>query len=144
MCLFLLYSPHSVIDGGALEVQMNLQSIFSNTADTDFLTVEKHFREVQYVLHDIRYKWEAIGIALGLSRADVNNLKGDDEKNLGDVIEMWLKRRHLKPTWTTLAAALQQKTVDAGNVADEIEEKYLGEFIGKLDIILLFISLVKN
>ena len=78
------------------------------------------------MLYDIRYAWKAIGIELGLSRADVNNLKHDNEENLGDVIEKWLKRSHLKPTWMSLAAALREKTVDADNIADEIEEKYLG------------------
>ena len=97
-----------------------------NITGTHYLTVEKDFRDVLYMLYDIRYNWEGIGYELGLSRADLKNLKGDSEKNIGDVIEKWLKRRRLNPTWETLAAALRQKTVDADDVADKIEEKYLG------------------
>ena len=77
------------------------------------------------MLYDLRYKWEAIGLELGLARGELKNLKGDDDEKLRDVVEKWLKRRQLNPTWSTLAAALRQKTVDADNVADEIEEVFV-------------------
>ena len=78
------------------------------------------------MLYNIRYNWKAIGYELGLSRLDLKHLQGDNEKNIRNVIEMWLKRHRLNPTWATLAAALRQKTVNADHIADEIEAKYLG------------------
>ena len=92
----------------------------------DFLTVEKDFRNVWHVLYDIRHKCKAIGYELGLSKRDLINLQGNDEENMSDVIEKWLRRHRLNPTWATLAAALREETVNANYIADEIEAKYLG------------------
>ena len=92
-----------------------------------FLSVDKDFRDVKHALFDIRYKWKNIGLELGLTRTELNNLRRSDEENLDDVVEMWLKRRQLNPTWKTLVTALRQKTVDEDSVADAIEQKYLEE-----------------
>ena len=86
---------------------------------------EKDFRDVKHALYDIRYKWKAIGLELGLTRGDLNNLRRSDDENFEDVVEKWLKRRKLKPTWETLVTALRQKTVDEDGVADTIEDEYL-------------------
>ena len=85
----------------------------------DFTTVRK-------VLYDARDKWEKIGEEIGLTRSDLKHLTGDHYTKLGEVVEKWLQRRQLKPTWNALATALREKTVDRPDLADEIERKYLG------------------
>ena len=86
---------------------------------------EKDFRNIKHALYDIRYKWRAIGLELGLTVGELKNLRRSDEDNLDDVVEKWLKRCQLNPTWKTLVMALRQKTVDEGSVADAIEHLYL-------------------
>ena len=88
------------------------------------LTIED-FCAVRKILHDARDKWEAIGEELGLKRSDLKHLKGDNYMKLGEVVEMWLQRRRLNPTWKTLADALREETVDREDIADKIEHKHL-------------------
>ena len=93
----------------------------------DILTVRKNFQDVRHLLYDIRYKWETIGYALGLTRADIKNLKGSDDEKLSEVVDKWLKRHKPSPTWETLVAVLRHTTVEADDIADMIEAKYLRE-----------------
>ena len=85
----------------------------------DFTTVRK-------AMYDARDKWEEIGEELGLTRSDLRHLTGNNYTKLGEVVEKWLQRRQLNPTWKTLAAVLREKTVDRPDLADDIERDYLG------------------
>ena len=85
-----------------------------------------NFNDVKKELYDAQDKWQEIGEELGLKRSDLKHLTGDHHEKLRQVVEKWLQRRELNPTWKTLAAALRNITVDRPDLADEIETKYLG------------------
>ena len=84
------------------------------------LTMDK-FTAVKKLLFDARNKWEEIGEELGLRREDLRHISGnDDNKKLGEMLEKWLQRSQLNPTWQNLANALRQPQVDRGDIADKI------------------------
>ena len=84
------------------------------------------YNAVKKELYDAQDKWEEIGEELGLKRPDLKHIKGDnDYKKLGQVVEKWLQRSELNPTWQKLADALREPPVDRDDVAGKIESKYL-------------------
>ena len=85
-----------------------------------------NFPAVRKVLYDARDKWEPIGEELGLKRSDLKHLTGNNYQKLGHVVEMWLTRSQLNPTWQSFARALREPPVDRDDIADEIESKHLG------------------
>ena len=92
----------------------------------ELLTYKDDFNSVKKELDTARDKWEEIGEELGLGREDLKHLEGSKREKLRQVVEMWLQRSQLKPTWKSLADALREKEVDRPDLADEIERKHLG------------------
>ncbi len=85
------------------------------------------FPAVCAALREGRYKWQQIGIELGLSYEDLVNLQDEyrlSERCLSHMIHMWLSRRSLRPTWESLIAALREITVGEEGLAADIEEMY--------------------
>jgi len=91
---------------------------------------------VVHEVWDAREKWRNIGIQLGLPPSLVNHIRRDVYKKgdvgLTKVLELWLKgsfarwgRTKGRPSWETLIAVLNQRTVGHQELAARLEEKYL-------------------
>ncbi len=88
------------------------------------------FRVVYKAVRDARTKWRAIGIEFGFTPSDLDDIedrcgrKGND-CCLQAVLEKWLKKRSLRPTWKSLVTVLGEDTVGEEGIAVDIEEKYV-------------------
>ena len=93
--------------------------------EMDLLT-EKDWSQVQNVLHGRDYKWQAIGIQLNISHAELTRIRQDRGDNLEECnSEMqiaWLKTG--RATWAALARALSSATVGLHEDARRIQNKY--------------------
>ena len=75
-----------------------------------------------------RSEWKALGTELGIHVDDLNSIEHDgkdSEECLTNMLTAWLCKRSLKPSWKSLADALQAETVGREDLADDIIEKYL-------------------
>ena len=75
---------------------------------------------------DARYKWEFIGLELGISQDDLDVVKRRCRENpddcLKDILTDWLRRDFPLPTCLTIAEALRAKCVGYGHLAVEVEQ----------------------
>ena len=104
---------------------------------TGQLTV-KDLKTVRKAVWGARTKWMDIGLELDL---DVTDLTAIDATHRGDVgrcfIEMltlWLKQVDPPPTWSTMVAALQEPIIGYGDIAEQVENKYVHQSSEASDI----------
>jgi hypothetical protein len=91
---------------------------------------------VRNAVWDARAKWKQIGSVFGLTDHHLNAIKAarrdvgavyhlDIEKCFVDVLILWLKQVDPPPTWSSMVAALRDATVGEGELADQVEYKYI-------------------
>lgn len=89
-----------------------------------FATVGLTVSDLRTVLDAVwmaRARWSEIGLELGLSVDDLENIEGrDNGRRLERVLTIWLRRTDLSPSWASLAEALRAPTVDRQDIAHEI------------------------
>ena len=85
-------------------------------------------KTVQEALWDVRYKWDKIGLQLGLRHADIENIRasrGDNDDHFTAMLSRWLSRRDPVPTWMALIEALKSRPVDEEALAEDVAAKYI-------------------
>ncbi len=86
------------------------------------------FREVRAALHIARLQWQNLGIELGISVDDLENMRDegrDNEQRLEKMVMAWLGTQSLLPSWEKLVGALQTEVVGREDVAQDIMDRYL-------------------
>ncbi len=99
-------------------------TVVSLSTPGDVLSID-NLTEVFECTYGARAEWYNIGLKLGVHPNDLKSIRGDDDKCLRRVLEIWLQMHvTLKPTWQSLPEALRSKIVSREDVAQEVE-KYL-------------------
>ena len=84
---------------------------------------------VRNALWDARTKWKDIGLELDMSTTDLEKIEAVHRSDIGgcliDMLALWLKQVDPPPTWTAIVAALQDRVIGEGGLAEEIESKYV-------------------
>ncbi len=85
------------------------------------------FRDLLNSLLPKAYRWELIGIQLGLDMDILEIIKadcpGDVVKCLTKALQKWFNRTP-NPTWNEVIAALRTHALDEIQLAEELEQKY--------------------
>lgn len=72
----------------------------------------------------ISFKWRMLGILLGVSQRDLENLEGEPVACLKAVISFWLSGRCSKPpVLESLIDALRNRSMNEDGVATTIEQR---------------------
>ena len=77
------------------------------------------------LLMPIKSKWYIIGTALGVSEADLDNIKYSNnpvEEKVANMIGTWLDKCAKDTTWEALLKAVESKTVDSQQTGEKIRE----------------------
>ena len=108
----------------------------------------RDLRTVRRAVWDARTKWMDIGLELDLNMSDLAAIEAVHRADIGrcfiEMLTVWLKQVDPPPTWTALVAALQDPVIGCGDLAEQVESKYVsgvtdsdpatenqeGEFIG--------------
>ena len=77
---------------------------------------------------DIKKKWKALGLQLGLKKPTLEGIEAD-KRDVADckmeMLSKWLKQvDNSKPSWNSLVAALRNVLVEGSDIAKAIEAKY--------------------
>jgi hypothetical protein len=71
-------------------------------------------------------KWENIGIMLVIEEGQLNKVKSDNAGNSGnclrEMLKIWLKRVDPKPSWPSMAEALE--VLEEQSLAEHIRKTY--------------------
>ena len=92
-------------------------------------------KDLMDCLNKINNKWPEIGIALNVSKNDIDSIKEEHPNNtrrLGAVLQIWMDRDQ-SVTWQAVIEALEGPIVDNPRIAREIKE-FLAS-TGKLNVI---------
>ena len=99
-----------------------------NLFDTDRLTIDD-LREVCNAVWAARNKWYDIGIQLGLKATDLDEIEENYPRNIGKcfskMLMLWLRGVNPPPTWSAMVDALKIPAVGLGDLAEEVESKFL-------------------
>ena len=83
---------------------------------------------VREALHDVRSKWEDVGIEL-LGKNETDAIKKERANNCGEclteILSIYLKRSNPEPSWSSIIAALRTRTVGESQLAQDLEQRYL-------------------
>ncbi len=89
-------------------------------------------RDLQTVfsgLHEARYKWNSIGLALGMNHGDLAAIaeqhRHDPDKCFKESLSCCLKQTEPEPTWEVVVSALESPIVGHGQLAERMKGKYL-------------------
>ena len=70
-----------------------------------------------------------IGIELDLSMSDLAAIEAAHRSDIGrcfvEMLTLWLKQVDPSPTWSALVAALQDPIIGYGDLAEQVESKYV-------------------
>ena len=95
---------------------------------TDRLTIN-NLRDVRDAIWDARLDWQDIGIELGLNMTDLDvieeNCRGNVDKCFSKMLTLWLRGVDPHPTWSAMVAALKKPAVGLGELAEQVENKFL-------------------
>ena len=88
---------------------------------------QSNLSEVRDALHDVRSKWENIGIEL-LNKNDTDAIKRQHSSLnpvdcLTDMLSIYLKSDY--PSWEAIIAALRAKAVGEAGLAQDLEQRYV-------------------
>lgn len=110
-----------------LEVELESESLPRSTITRVESAMDHHLtadniQEVRMKVWPARAKWYDIGIELGLPVGDLDAIERKNNHNpdecITDMLILWL--RQSTATWETLIAALRQKTVGFGDLANSV------------------------
>ena len=83
------------------------------------------------MIYDVRAKWKNIGIQLEMDLGTLNAIekrhRSDPDDCLPEMLDYWLKQVSPRPSWNSLAEALESKPIGEGHLAEQIREKYCTE-----------------
>ena len=95
------------------------------------LTVElvlDNLKQLLNLISDAKHKWFELGLQLDIKHAELKTLGKD---NIGDtnacyteMLAIWLKSINPRPSWDDLLTALENDSVQCGNLAEAIRKKY--------------------
>lgn len=76
-------------------------------------------------LSEVKYKYDKIGMQLGISYGKLMELKKEDDP-LAASVDYWLKGnvKDVPLSWSSVVAALESRHVDEHGLAKEIKDKY--------------------
>ena len=89
------------------------------------------YYDVLYLLADMKYRWEDIGLALKVSFDYLDGLSRSHDTpstKLSNVIRNWMDSQSSLVTWKTLISAIEGPIVNNKRKADNIRD-YLGKLI---------------
>ena len=70
-----------------------------------------------------------IGLELDLSMADLTAIEAAHRSDIGrcfaEMLTLWLKQVDPIPTWSAMITALQDPTVEFGDLAEQVESKFI-------------------
>ena len=94
----------------------------------DQLTI-RDLKTVKKAVWDARTKWMDIGLELDIIQPDLDEINadnhGDIKKCFMEMLTRWLKQVDPPPTWSALVAALQDPIVGEGELAEQVESKFV-------------------
>ena len=118
--VYIVPTIHLYNNAALLEIELIL------VVEMDDLLTEKDWSKVQNVLHGRDYKWQAIGIQLSISHAELTRIRqecGDNLEECNREMQIaWLKTG--RATWAALARALRSAPIGLLEDAKRIQEKY--------------------
>ena len=83
-------------------------------------------------LHPVRAKWRSLGIALKMTKNDLdaieNTVKGDVERALQDMLGQWLRSDEVR-TWQQIIEALQSSVVAQNMLAKTLQDKHCPDYV---------------
>lgn len=89
---------------------------------------ENDLQEVQKELWKVRSNWYNFGLEIKMEPSDLDAImqtcKEKSNECFRSLLSSWLKRADPKPTWNVVVTALRAETVNYGQLADTIEQKY--------------------
>ena len=89
----------------------------------------KDLKTVRKAVWDARTKWMDIGIELDLSMPDLAAIEAAHRSDIGrcfiEMLTLWLKQVDPPPTWSALVAALKDPIIGYGDLAEQVESKYV-------------------
>ena len=126
---------------GDLQIRYLLRLVFAwakedGSVRENFLRIlvgmDKNLNSLVEVLVCVSPQWEALGIALGLSRKELNNCKNEDLKvSLFNVLQLWTKSVSILPGTAVmkLKQALSSELVGHGRVTLNLEKRFTAEVL---------------
>lgn len=81
--------------------------------------------QLRYLLADISSRWREIGLALGISDNDLDNISSvvqDSMSKMCKMITKWIETKSSPVTWDMIIFAIEGPIVDNKKKADEIRE----------------------
>ena len=84
-------------------------------------------REVLEEVASVSHKWYNVGLQLGLPSGTLETIKyqySDAPTCMREMLIHWLKGTDPPPTWEALADALESRTVDEAQLAQQLRSKY--------------------
>ncbi len=86
----------------------------------------KYLKPIQDVTYDVRNKWNPFGLQLDLNPASLSAIdkqfRGDLSECFRAILEMWLLKDKVSPSFPTLLTALRSPSVGYGGLARTIEK----------------------
>ena len=95
---------------------------------TDQLTI-KDLKTVKKAIWGARTKWMDIGLELDIIKTDLDAINAEHRGDIGicfrEMLTLWLKQVDPPPTWSAMVAALQEPDIEFGDLAKELESKFV-------------------
>ena len=76
---------------------------------------------------EARNEWYDIGLGLGVSADDLDEIKEDNLRNckacFRDMLKVWLRRSQPSPSWKELVKVLRSPVIGYGELADRLQSR---------------------
>ena len=86
-------------------------------------------KTVKKAIWSARAKWKDIGLELDIIQTDLDAIEAAYHNDIGrcfvEMLALWLKQVDPPPTWIAMVAALQDITIGYGDLAKELESKFV-------------------
>ena len=86
-------------------------------------------KTVKKAVWSARTRWKDIGLELDIIQTDLDAIEAVHRSDIGrcltEMLALWLKQVDPPPTWTAMVAALQDPTIGEGELAKELESKFV-------------------
>ena len=102
--------------------------MFLSYIHIDQLTI-KDLKTVKKAVWGARTKWMDIGLELDIIKTDLDAINAEYRGEIGkcfmEMLSLWLKQVDPPPTWSAMVAALQEPDIEFGDLAKELESKFI-------------------
>ena len=76
---------------------------------------------------EARNEWYDIGLGLGVSADDLDEIKEDNPRNckacFRDMLKVWLRRSQPCPSWKEIVKVLRSPVIGYGELADRLQSR---------------------